>query len=364
MLKKQRDFLFSEANGTWREQRGRFPALRSTLAKFESDTIQRAETISKSLHGGKWKNLSYPERQALLELRSHPHVRFCQTDKGMGPGLVSDSIFLKQLFLTLHDAAGTYRELVGVSLDQVMKSMNQDFQTVAAPFRKIKGPQALLRNFDKYHESCLREPRLCPLKLLQKVHKPGMGVRPIVSNANYYTCQTSTFLHFMLEKKVFQNAHVLKDSLSLIRKLDQVRVSTGHKLRFATFDVTALYPSIDLERGLHSLQWFLDTFCCDFHPTVSKLVLTLARFVLTHCFISCPEVSDNPFLQEIGTAMGTSFAVVYANIHVIYVETNIVYSFNVCFSFYFRFIDDGINLWHGSDEDFQIFSEAFNTVTQ
>jgi hypothetical protein len=60
--------------------------------------------------------------------------------------------------------------------------------------------------------------------------------------------------------------------------------------------------------------------------------------------------------------MGTSFAVVYANIHLFFVETNIVYSFNVCYSFYYRFIDDGICLWHGSDENFEIFSQSFNAV--
>ena len=60
--------------------------------------------------------------------------------------------------------------------------------------------------------------------------------------------------------------------------------------------------------------------------------------------------------------MDTSFAVVYANIHLIFVETNIIYSFNVCFSFYFRFIDDGICLWHKSDEIIQVFSQAFNDV--
>ena len=64
----------------------------------------------------------------------------------------------------------------------------------------------------------------------------------------------------------------------------------------------------------------------------------------------------------IGTAMGTSFAVVYANSHLIFVEPNIVYSFIACYSLYDRFLDDGICLWHGSDEDFQIYSQAFNTV--
>jgi hypothetical protein len=362
VLKKQRDFFFSEANNTWRNNRGRFPALRSTLAIFESETLKKAEAISKSLHGCKWQNLSVPERLAIRELRSDPHVRLCKADKGMGPGIVSNSIEKQQLYLTLHDSAGTYKELVGATVESVLRSTHEDFQRIAAPFRKIKGFQALFRTFDKYHKCCLEEPKLCPLKLLYKIHKPGISVRPIIDNTNYYTSQMSTFLHYQLGQKVFQNPFVLKDSLTLIRQLKEVQVSAGHNLRFATFDVTALYPSIDLERGLKSLKWFLETFCFEFEPAVTELILVLARFVLTHCYISCPEVSANPFLQLIGTAMGTSFAVVYANIHLIFVETNIIYSFPDCFRLYSRFIDDGICLWHASDEDFTVFSQAFNDV--
>ncbi len=68
----------------------------------------------------------------------------------------------------------------------------------------------------------------------------------------------------------------------MIRKLNEVRVSANHRLRFATFDVTALYPSIVLERGLNSTTWFLNTFCFEFQPEVTQLVLVLARcFALT-----------------------------------------------------------------------------------
>jgi S-adenosylmethionine:tRNA-ribosyltransferase-isomerase (queuine synthetase) len=64
----------------------------------------------------------------------------------MGPGIVSDSIEKQQLYLTLHDSAGTYRELVGVTMDTVMHTMHTEFQNIAIPFRKIKGYQTLFRS--------------------------------------------------------------------------------------------------------------------------------------------------------------------------------------------------------------------------
>ena len=362
VLKKQRSFFFSNANSTWRNNRGNFPELPSTLAVFETDVLRKAEAISKSLNGSKWQNLSVPERSAIRELRSSPEIRVGNADKGMGPAIVSESIHVQQLISTLRDNNGTYREIYNASMIDVLKQTDSDFKILTASFKNIKGFKPLFKTLSNWHRDCLNEPKLCPIRLLYKVHKPGRETRPIIDNTNYYTGQDSNFLHCLLAPVVFRNAHVLKDSLTLIRKLDEVRIPAGHNFRFATFDVTALYPSIDLERGLKSLRWFLNTFCNDFHDEVKKLVLSLSRFVLTHCYISCPEVSANPFLQLVGTAMGTSFAVVYANIHLICIETEIIYSFNVCFRFYFRFIDDGITLWHGSDEDFQVFSQAFNSI--
>jgi hypothetical protein len=86
---------------TWRNNRGRFPAERSTYANLEPKTIHKAEAISKSLHGCKWQKLPAPEKLAIRELRSSPHVRLCKTDKGMGPGIVSDTIERQQRYMTL-----------------------------------------------------------------------------------------------------------------------------------------------------------------------------------------------------------------------------------------------------------------------
>jgi hypothetical protein len=105
-----------------------------------------------------------------------------------------------------------------------------------------------------------------------------------------------------LEPAVFRKEHVLKDALTLIHRMDSMQPRPN--LRVTTFDVTALYPSINLERGLNSLRWFLNTFCSEYQDTDLKdLNMVLSRFVLTHCFITCPEISNNPFHQLFGTKM-------------------------------------------------------------
>ena len=110
-------------------------------------------------------------------------------------------------------------------------------------------------------------------------------------------------LSVCLNPWVLKHKHVLKDSLSLCRTLDDIRLPENIKI--ATFDVTALYPSIDLERGLCSLEWFIRKFT-NFDEPLMHFIIALARFVLTNCFIECQELNGRIFHQLIGTAMGTT----------------------------------------------------------
>ena len=90
-------------------------------------------------------------------------------------------------------------------------------------------------------------------------------------------------------------------------------------------DVNALYPSIRLEQGMIAIQWFMDHHT-DFNPTLRDLCLKLAHFVLTNNYVECKELNGTMYQQVVGTAMGTSFSVVYAVIFMIWLETPIVES--------------------------------------
>jgi hypothetical protein len=69
--------------------------------------------------------------------------------------------------------------------------------------------------------------------------------------------------------------------------------------------------------GMIALQWFMDHHT-DFNPTLKDLCLKLAHFVLTNNYVECKELNGTMYQQVVGTAMGTSFSVVYAIIFMIY----------------------------------------------
>jgi hypothetical protein len=84
-----------------------------------------AEAISNALPGCKWQNLPFAERK-LLEDRSslYPQFRVVKADKGLGPGVVSDSMYYDALKRTLYDKANTYEELIGITTDAISSFQN------------------------------------------------------------------------------------------------------------------------------------------------------------------------------------------------------------------------------------------------
>ena len=77
--------------------------------------------------------------------------------------------------------------------------------------------------------------------------------------------------------------------------------------------------------------------------------LDLARFILENNYVECQDLKEdsNIFLQKIGTAMGTIFAVTYANIFMIWLETPIIKEYRQYIAEYKRLLDDLLTIWTG-----------------
>ncbi len=83
------------------------------------------------------------------------------------------------------------------------------------------------------------------------------------------------------------------------------------------------------------------------NQTLKDLCLKLAHFVLTINHDECEELGGASYRQIFGTAMGTSFSVVYAIIFMIWLETLILNDarFSQHIRLYKRFIDDLFLIW-------------------
>ena len=104
--------------------------------------------------------------------------------------------------------------------------------------------------------------RLCKFYIVWKLHKAadatGVRSRPIAAAIDYVTGPASHFLHSQLKEAVWKHQHVLKDSLTLIRILEGLNIEPSEQLKLTAADVNALYPSIQLDKGLAALRWFME----------------------------------------------------------------------------------------------------------
>jgi hypothetical protein len=62
--------------------------------------------------------------------------------------------------------------------------------------------------------------------------------------------------------------------------------------------------------------------------------------------------------QEVGTAMGSSFSVVYAVISMLWLETRVIKRFLSCIQLHKKFIDDLFIIWTGSVDQLFEFMKA------
>ena len=192
---------------------------------------------------------------------------------------------------------------------------------ILIPFKKQgEGWKQVAESIIRDSSEAVKGGRLCNFYIIWKLHKAahasGLRSRPIAAAIDYVTGPASHFLHSQLKGAVWKHPHVLKDSLELIRTVRGLSFDGAEQIMLTSADVNALYPFIKLERGMAALRWFMDNHT-SFSQTLKDLCLKLAHFVLTNNYVTCADLGCTIYRQVVGTAMGTSFSVVYAVIFMI-----------------------------------------------
>jgi hypothetical protein len=298
-------------------------------------------------------------------------IRYNNADKNYGPTAYSQELAKEQCSLHLNDQEkGTYLRIVDETKEDILRSIILKLRSILCRFKEIgdSGIWAHVCNsIIRDAEEAVKGGRLYNFYIIWKLRKAanasGLRSRPIAAATDYVTGPASHFLHSQLQGDVWKHPHVLRDSLDLIRILEGRQFETTGRVMLTSADVNALYPSIRLEQGMIALQWFMN-HQTDFTPTLKELCLKLAHFVLTNNYVECKELDGAIYQQVVGTAMGTSFSVVYAIIFMIWLETPIIQSerFRSCIQLYKRFIDDLFIIWTGSVAKLCEFRKALATA--
>ena len=178
---------------------------------------------------------------------------------------------------------------------------------------------------------------------LPKVHKEPFQTRPVVSGVSSILDPLSKWTDVQLQRVVHLCPAYLKDSWQFLNDIKDLKDLKDCDAVIS--DATAMYTNINTDHAIHIIElWFElhdDDIPKDFPR---KLVLLSIRRLMSH---NAFTFGSSFYIQENGTAMGTSCACMYATIYYSYhEETRIMKLPNV--RFYRRLIDDAFILYKKS----------------
>ena len=365
-----RFFKCANQNGVWNGNQFLSPAFDRHLRTLERDIVAAATSAKKVLtYRHRWPNITQAERSVIQRMQDFD-VGYDNADKNYGAVVSSKELFKEQCLLHLEDGKGTYCLIADKTRRDILEEILSRLKSILIPFKKQgEGWKHVVESIIRDSSKAVEGGRLCTFYIIWKLHKAanacGLRSRPIAAAIEYVTGPASHFLHSQLKEAVWKHPHVLKDSMELIRTIRGLRFDADEQIMLTAADVNALYPSIQLERGMAALRWFMDHHT-SFNQTLKDLCLRLAHFVLTNNYVVCKELGDAIYRQIVGTAMGTSFSVVYAVIFMIRLESPIVNDarFRQYIRLYKRFIDDLFLIWTGPAAVLCDFRRALATADE
>ena len=187
-----------------------------------------------------------------------------------------------------------------------------------------------------------KPPRIPEFYTLTKVHKPTPVGRPIISGCDGPTGKLSSFVDKLLQPIAIQQKSYLKVSTDFINFIENTKVPADVIL--VSMDVTSLYTNIPQEEGIQTVCRAYETFYVNRPPISTPLLEQSAK---ENSF----QFAGKYYLQIHSTAMSTKMAVVFANIFMSKVKTEILSQSAFQSLIWKRYIDEIFSLWTiNSDE--------------
>ena len=289
------------------------------------------------------KNLTLDEINAFTDLKNDPNIVIKPADKGGATVVLNRQDYINEALRQLSNT--NHYEL----------SSQQEFEKSAVEIKNFLSNYVKNGHLPPYTHLHLtyKFPRLPQLYLLPKIHKRDNPGRPIISAVGCPTEKISAFVDSIFKPLVYQLPSYIRDTTDFINKIQHVNVPENHNL--VTIDVSSLYTNIPHTEGILACRAAL--LNRDRDDPHTWFLLTLLRHVLTLNYFAFNGVI---YHQTSGTAMGTKLAPNYANLFMGQLELDLIDSYPVKPTVWYRFIDDIFCVFPGTTEETQNFIDHLN----
>lgn len=206
----------------------------------------------------------------------------------------------------------------------------------------------------------VKNPTIPRLYGLPKIHKPNIPIRPIVAFNNAPAYKVSKFLNYFVRKHfTFENNRSVKNTSELVNKIQHSEIRNNSRL--ISFDVTNLFTNVPVQETIDIVTANL----LKSKLTKIQVVETdeLLRTVLNNNYF---KTNRGIFVQSEGLAMGSGLSPFLAEAFMNNFENKLVLDQNLPFfkdiGFWYRYVDDIICLWNGSEVDLDLFLIFINSL--
>jgi hypothetical protein len=183
-----------------------------------------------------------------------------------------------------------------------------------------------------------------------KVHKSPVKLRPVVAKVGTTIEGVSKWLDYKLQNLLEYLPWCVKDSQSF--RDEVIKLNIPPNARLVTFDAISMYPNIDIDHALQIMKNWFSTINAAQHGLHPESILDALNLVMR---FNIMQFGDSYFLQLIGTAMGTSVAVMFANLYFGWHEREVIlpkYRDTLKRVYHHsRFIDDVWFIWIGPQDE-------------
>ena len=290
-------------------------------------------------------NLTNKQFRLISDMKNNTIYIIIEADKNLGPCILEREHYIRRAFEEHLGNERNYKIITKAEAIQLQMDLAADLEIWLVNFSKeipLHERTFLRRAKNKYSD------QLAKFRMTLKAHKNPYKFRPIVCCAGTWMNSWSKWLDFHLQKlKPFVPTYV-RDTSHILEELKLINdLSPGSWIVVA--DADAMYNNIDTAHAILILEAWLDELSLspDF-PTDFPLgaVKSAMKTIMTNNHF---EFGDLNFLQLLGTAMGTSAAVMWATLYFAYHEVKCLLPKYKQF-FYKgrlrRFIDDMFFIWN------------------
>jgi hypothetical protein len=294
-----------------------YPKLKESIA-FKFHFYQE---LSKQKFSYK-RNLLNSEMFYLHKFVKEKPFMVAECDKNVGISILSHDIYDELCNTHLNDTR-TYKELYSSPLEEttnIIKSTLNDL---------LISKEIIQPLYDKLQ---VNNAKLGTFRILLKLHKDSLKIRPIINCKLHPTSNLCLLLDIILQPFVRESKSFIQDSQNLIQKTQNIKFDSNCKIYSCDFE--SLYTNINLNDALVVITEFISR---KFKSTDIKIE-AFHKFLKLVFFNNVFKYKNKYFIQISGIAMGSKCGPSIANIYISCLEDKFLTIHRPLL--YYRFIDD------------------------